>query len=338
MKKVFCCLFLILSVVSFSSSAIKKEKYNPIDKDIFVFDQYSADAINLKKYSGLYSEPNTRSLFYPSYKKYNGMEGYLDKEVKVGNKTYFKLVLKNGEVFYLNDLNSYNQIVSVKNYQKRLEEIEKLKEIKLPNIDDLYVAKVETDPKSKDIYIITFSNGLRLHNADLNGLLSLSEKITNPDDLHQFINIINNDNINFTYNAQNNIIKVELKSEPLSIESFIFKEKLYTTTVTAILSSKERLFIDDFKILQNDNIYEPSSDLTFKSKSGTTVYEWTKFILNNQFVSYINSLNDKNDVKVRFYGSRKNVEKKIDSKTIAKIKKLSTLNALLTKYFKSGLE
>ena len=269
------------------------------------------------------------------------MEGYLDKEIKVGNKIYFKLVLKNGEVLYFNDLNSYDQIVSVKNYQKRLDEIEKLKEIKLPNIDDLFVAKVETDPKSKDIYIITFSNGLRLHNADLNGLLSLSEKITNTDDLHQFINIINiinTDNINFTYNAQNNIIKVELKSEPLSIESFIFKEKLYTTTVTAILSSKERLFIDDFKILQNDNIYESTSDLSFKSKSGTTVYEWTKFILNNQFVSYINSLNDKNDVKVRFYGSRKNVEKKIDSKTIAKIKKLSTLNAQLAKYFKSGLE
>ena len=337
MKKVFCCLFLILSVVSFSSSAIKKEKYNPIDKDIFVFDQYSADAINLKKYGGLYSEPNTRSLFYPSYKKYNGMEGYLDKEIKVGNKIYFKLVLKNGEVLYFNDLNSYDQIVSVKNYQKRLDEIEKLKEIKLPNIDDLYVAKVETDPKSKDIYIITFSDGLRLH-ADLNGLLSLSEKITNPDDLHQFIDIINTDNINFTHNAQNNIIKVELKSQPLSIESFIFKEKLYTTTVTAILSSKERLFIDDFKIVQNDNTYESTSDLISKSKSDTTVYEWTKFILNNQFVSYINSLNDKNDVKVRFYGSRKNVEKKIDSKTIAKIKKLSTLNALLAKYFKSGLE
>ena len=265
------------------------------------------------------------------------MEGYLDKEIKVGNKIYFKLVLKNGEVLYFNDLNSYDQIVSVKNYQKRLDEIEKLKEIKLPNIDDLYVAKVETDPKSKDIYIITFSDGLRLH-ADLNGLLSLSEKITNPDDLHQFIDIINTDNINFTHNAQNNIIKVELKSQPLSIESFIFKEKLYTTTVTAILSSKERLFIDDFKIVQNDNTYESTSDLIFKSKSDTTVYEWTKFILNNQFVSYINSLNDKNVVKVRFYGSRKNVEQKIDSKTIAKIKKLSTLNALLAKYFKSGLE
>lgn len=265
------------------------------------------------------------------------MEGYLDKEIKVGNKIYFKLVLKNGEVLYFNDLNSYDQIVSVKNYQKRLDEIEKLKEIKLPNIDDLYVAKFETDPKSKDIYIITFSDGLRLH-ADLNGLLSLSEKITNPDDLHQFIDIINTDNINFTHNAQNNIIKVELKSQPLSIESFIFKEKLYTTTVTAILSSKERLFIDDFKIVQNDNTYESTSDLIFKSKSDTTVYEWTKFILNNQFVSYINLLNDKNDVKVRFYGSRKNVEKKIDSKTIAKIKKLSTLNALLAKYFKSGLE
>lgn len=265
------------------------------------------------------------------------MEGYLDKEIKVGNKIYFKLVLKNGEVLYFNDLNSYDQIVSVKNYQKRLDEIEKLKEIKLPNIDDLYVAKVETDPKSKDIYIITFSDGLRLH-ADLNGLLSLSEKITNPDDLHQFIDIINTDNINFTHNAQNNIIKVELKSQPLSIESFIFKEKLYTTTVTAILSSKERLFIDDFKIVQNDNTYESTSDLIFKSKSDTTVYEWTKFILNNQFVSYINSLNDKNVVKVRFYGSRKNVGKKRDSKTIAKIKKLSTLNALLAKYFKSGLE
>lgn len=265
------------------------------------------------------------------------MEGYLDKEIKVGNKIYFKLVFKNGEVLYFNDLNSYDQIVSVKNYQKRLGEIEKLKEIKLPNIDDLYVAKVETDPKSKDIYIITFSDGLRLH-ADLNGLLSLSEKITNPDDLHQFIDIINTDNINFTHNAQNNIIKVELKSQPLSIESFIFKEKLYTTTVTAILSSKERLFIDDFKIVQNDNTYESTSDLIFKSKSDTTVYEWTKFILNNQFVSYINSLNDKNVVKVRFYGSRKNVKKKIDSKTIAKIKKLSTLNALLAKYFKSGLE
>ena len=265
------------------------------------------------------------------------MEGYLDKEIKVGNKIYFKLVLKNGEVLYFNDLNSYDQIVSVKNYQKRLDEIEKLKEIKLPNIDDLYVAKVETDPKSKDIYIITFSDGLRLH-ADLNGLLSLSEKITNPDDLHQFIDIINTDNINFTHNAQNNIIKVELKSQPLSIESFIFKEKLYTTTVTTILSSKERLFIDDFKIVQNDNTYESTSDLISKSKSDTTVYEWTKFILNNQFVSYINSLNDKNVVKVRFYGSRKNVEKKIDSKTIAKIKKLSILNALLAKYFKSGLE
>lgn len=265
------------------------------------------------------------------------MEGYLDKEIKVGNKIYFKLVLKNGEVLYFNDLNSYDQIVSVKNYQKRLDEIEKLKEIKLPNIDDLYVAKVETDPKSKDIYIITFSDGLRLH-ADLNGLLSLSEKITNPDDLHQFIDIINTDNINFTHNAQNNIIKVELKSQPLSIESFIFKEKLYTTTVTAILSSKERLFIDDFKIVQNDNTYESTSDLIFKSKSDTTEYEWTKFILNNQFVSYINSLNDKNVVKVRFYGSRKNVGKKRDSKTIAKIKKLSILNALLAKYFKSGLE
>ena len=265
------------------------------------------------------------------------MEGYLDKEIKVGNKIYFKLVLKNVEFLYFNDLNSYDQIVSVKNYQKRLDEIEKLKEIKLPNIDDLYVAKVETDPKSKDIYIITFSDGLRLH-ADLNGLLSLSEKITNPDDLHQFIDIINTDNINFTHNAQNNIIKVELKSQPLSIESFIFKEKLYTTTVTAILSSKERLFIDDFKIVQNDNTYESTSDLIFKSKSDTTEYEWTKFILNNQFVSYINSLNDKNVVKVRFYGSRKNVGKKRDSKTIAKIKKLSILNALLAKYLKSGLE
>ncbi|WLS91203.1 hypothetical protein [Gilliamella apicola] len=233
----------------------------------------------------------------------------MDKESKVGNKIYFKLVLKNGEVLYFNDLNSYDQIVSVKNYQKRLDEIEKLKEIKLPNIGDLYVAKVETDPKSKDIYIITFSDGLRLH-ADLNGLLSLSEKITNPDDLHQFIDIINTDNINFTHNAQNNIIKVELKSQPLSIESFIFKEKLYTTTVTAILSSKERLFIDDFKIVQNDNTYESTSDLIFKSKSDTTVYEWTKFILNNQFVSYINSLNDKNVVKVRCYGSRKKVGKK----------------------------
>ncbi|MCX8648984.1 hypothetical protein J3U21_01370 [Gilliamella sp. B2776] len=339
MKKVCCYLFLILTVVSFSSSAlIKKEKYNPADKDIFVFDQYSAEAINLKKYSGLYSEPNARSLFYPSYKKYNGMEGYLDKEVKVGNKIYYKIVLKNGEVLYLNDLNSYNQIVSAKNYQKRLDEIEKLKEIKFPNIDDLYVTKVETDSKSKDIYIITFSNGLRLRNANLYGLLSLSKKITNPNDLHRFIDIINTDDINFTYNSQNNIIKIELKSEPLSIETFIFKEKLYTTTVTAIFSSKERLFIDHFKIFQNDDIYESSSDLTFKSKSGSTVYEWTKFILNNQFVSYINSLNDKDQVIVRFYGSRKNVERKIDPKTIAKIKKISILNNLLTKYFKSGIE
>lgn len=115
MKKVLCYLMLVLSFVSFDSSAlIKKEKYNPEGKELFIFNEYSSAAIKLNHYDSLYSSPNEYSDFYPSYKKYKGMEAYWDKDVKVGRDLYKKLILKNGEVLYISDFKTYNELETKK--------------------------------------------------------------------------------------------------------------------------------------------------------------------------------------------------------------------------------
>ena len=333
MKKILCYLMLVLTCISFDSlGAVKKEKYNPEGKEVFIFNEYDSSAIGSKEYGGLYTSPNINSLYYPPYKKYKGREGYLDKEVKVGRDTYQKIILKNGEVFYLSDLKYYYGFESLKNYKKRLEQIEKFKNIKFPNIDELSVTEVVTE--SKDIYIITFSNGQKLYNEQLEGLLQLSKKITDANDFRQLLDAINTKNIHFSYDPIDNLAKIKLDSDYLKIYISILKERVYLTTVQVICSSYDGISAKNFKIYQSGNTYNSPSDLTFKREYGSYVYEWYNFILNNEFISYINSLDDTQDAIIRFYGLKRNRDDNIDSKSISEIKKILALNETLAKYLK----
>lgn len=320
MKKSLCYLMLMLSFVSFVSSAsIKKEVYNPAGKELFIFNEYSSAAIKLNHYNSLYSSPNGYSNFYPSYKKYKGMEAYWDKDVKFGGDIYKKLILKNGEVFYISDFQTYDQLESKKNYEKRLNEIEKLKQFKFPNIDELSVTKVVTE--SKDVYIITFSDGLKLYNEQLDGLSQLSKKITNANDFRKLIDIIKTKNIYFTYDPIDNLAKIELDSDFLKMYLSVYQEKVYLTIVRVIFNSYDGIRAKNFKIYQNGNKYDYPNDITFDWESGSYIYEWHDFILNNEFSSYINSLDDSQDAIIRFYGIKRNNDEYIDSKSIAKMKK-----------------
>lgn len=337
MKKVLCYLMLMLSFVSFVSSAsIKKEKYNPAGKELFIFNEYSSAAIELNHYDSLYSSPNEYSNFYPSYKKYKGIQAYWDKDVKVGRDVYKKLILKNGEVLYISDFKTYDQLETQKNYEKRLSEIEKLKQFKFPNIDELSVTKVVTEPK--DVYIITFSNGLKLYNVQLDGLSRLSKKIADANDFRQLIDVINTKNIYFTYDPIDNLAKIKLDSDSLKMYLSVYQEKVYLTIVRVIFDSYDGIRAKNFKIYQNGNKYDSPNDLTFDIESGSYIYEWHDFILNNEFNSYINSLDDSQDAIIRFYGIKRNNDENIDSKSIAKMKKMLALNEVLSKYLALAID
>lgn len=337
MKRILCYLMLVLTCISFDSlGTVKKEKYNPEGKEVFIFNEYDSSAIGSKEYGGLHTSPNINSLYYPPYKKYKGMEGYLDKEVKVGRDTYQKIILKNGEVFYLSDLKNHGELESLKNYEKRLEQIEKFKKIKFPNIDELSVTKVVTEQKGR--YIITFSNSLKLYDEQLEGLLRLSKKITDANDFRQLLDAINTKNIHFSYDPIDDIAKIRLDSDSLKMHISILKEKIYLTRVQVISTSYDGIFAKNFKIYQSGNTYDSPTDLTFNRENGSYVYEWYYFILNNQFISYINSLDDTKDAIIRFYGLKRNNDENIDSKFIAEIKKMLALNETLAKYLEFAID
>lgn len=333
MKKFLFYIMLILCFTSFVSIAkVKKLKYDPAGKKVFIFNEYSSSAINQNEYNGLYTSPNAKSLFYPSYKKYKGMEGYIDKDVRVGHNIYQKVILKNGKVFYLEDFNSYDQLESIENYEKRLNEIKKLKKFKFPNIDELSVTKVVMEPK--DIYKITFSNGLTLSNHSLYGLLRLSKKIKNPDDFRHLIDIINTDKIDFTYDPYNNLAKIWMESKSLQINIILYQEKLYSVTAKVVFNGYNWIYANKFKIYQNGNKYNSPVNLLFQRESGNIAYEWHNFILKKDFFSCIKSLDNSQDAIIRFYGSRGNADRTIEPETITKMKKMLVTSKILAKYFK----
>lgn len=205
-----------------------------------------------------------------------------------------------------------------------------LKILNIPNIDELSVTEVVTE--SKDIYIITFSNGQKLYNEQLEGLLQLSKKITDANDFRQLLNAINTKNIHFSYDPIDDLAEIKLDSDYLKIYISILKERVYLTTVQVISSSYDRISAKNFKIYQSGNTYNSPSDLTFKREYGSYVYEWYNFILNNEFISYINSLDDTQDAIIRFYGLKRNRDDNIDSKSISEIKNMLALNKTLAKY------
>ena len=62
------------------------------------------------------------------------------------------------------------------------------------------------------------------------------------------------------------------------------------------------------------------------------------FILNNEFSSYINSLDDSQDAIIGFYGIKRNNDEYIDSKSISKMKKILALNEMLSKYLSLAID
>ena len=132
MKKILFCLLFVLSFISFDSlGAVKKEKYKPDGKELFIINEYTPNVRVIVN-----SAPQSGTKTFLLVEKYKGMQGYVDKIIKTKYDNYKKIVLQNGEVFYLDQTNfsssepkyqSEDELINTDEYQKLKNKIEETK-------------------------------------------------------------------------------------------------------------------------------------------------------------------------------------------------------------------
>ena len=336
MKKVLCYLIFFLCFTSFISDAAgKKEKFNPDGKELFIINEY-APVARIQ----VHAAPEIGTSKFLPIEKYKGMIGYVDKVIKTKYDSYKKIVLKNGDVFYLDKTSfgtsepkyeSEEYLIGIEEYEKVKNNIEETKKIKLYNISDI---SIQTATAGKGgIYNVTLSNGLTLRWSDFKVLQSFIKNITNEADAKLLINTLKEGGIYLYYDDIDDFYQISM-GDGASLELFlkIFGAKKIMPVIKATYSGSNWVFANSFVVFQSGKKLS-RNNVQFKRDSRSSVVEWYNFACTKEDLDSIRLLDENEEATIRFYGSNYNKDKRIEKENIKKIKKIILLFDMLTKYY-----
>lgn len=341
MKKVLFCLMLFFSFFSLAEyqsstpstdlSTIKKEKYKPDGKEIFILNEFSLSSGMLVKTS-LKSKTTLLQI-----QKYGGMEGYVDKIISTDIYNYKKVIFKNGDVFYLSSdilkekYDSDKLLITPEEYKKISKMVEDTKKLKLQNINDVSIQKVIVE--KDDIYNVRLSNGLVLDWNVFEALQNLTRRINNETDSRLLLTALKNDVISLKYDHIDNIYQVTMSgNSPLEMYLNISSSWTITPIVEIRYHGSEWVFANSFVVFQNEKRLA-RDNVIFKRYSSSNVDEWYDFVCSKEDIDSIRLLDENGSAIVRFYGSDYKADKEVSKESIKKIKGIIALYDMLTKYF-----
>ena len=336
MKKILCYLMLVLTFISFDSlGSVKKEKYKPDGKELFIINEYTPNVRVIVN-----SAPQIGTQTFLPVEKYKGMQGYVDKIIKTKYDNYKKIVLQNGEVFYLEQTNfsssepkyqSEDELINTDEYQKLKNKIEETKKIKFENLNDISVQKVTATKNG--IYEITLSNGLNLRWNDFKILQKFVKNISDETDVKLLLNTLKEDRIYLYYDEIDDFYQIYMGgSSPLEMFLKIKSAGQIIPVVGVSYSDSRWVFADSFVVFQNGKKLSRNK-VNFKRESSSVVIEWYNFVCPKEDIDSLRLLDENENATIRFYGSDHNRDKKIDKEYIGRIKKIIKLYNMLTKYY-----
>lgn len=346
MKRIIFYLVLMLLSNFISNTSLADE---------FILNKYDPNVIKTGEYSHFYTDPLTDTKISLPANKYSAMKVVFLDSFVANDCVFYKFNLENDEIFYLKELcsskeiefNGLDYLVQPDKYSEIEKNVQDLKKIKIPNLNDV-VVKTVTVTKD-DIYEVTFSNGLQIQKEYLNDFLNLSKKITNQDDLKLLVHYMKKHQLSFTTTYSNQyLFSMDNSTSPIKIDILI-DTNLEVYPEVDITYKGTKAFIKRFTINQNKATYSSINTpfYTISSDENLTVYElfFTKqeviekyrFYLDKKITDYIKWLNDKKSAKIVFYGDLQDVSQKITRKNIVQLKDMISINELLTKYFKRSL-
>ena len=336
MKKILCYLIFFLCFISFISEAAgKKEKFKPDGKELFIINEY-APVARIQ----VHTAPEVGTSKFLPIEKYKGMVGYVDKIIKTNYDSYKKIVLKNGDVFYLDKTSfgtsepkyeSEEYLISMGEYEKVKNNVEGTKKIKLHNISDI---SVQAATAGKDgIYNVTLSNGLTLRWNDFKVLQNFIKNITDETDVKLLINTLKGGGIYLYYDDIDDFYQISMGgNSPLELFLKIFGTKKIMPVAKVTYGGSNWVFADSFVVFQNGKRLS-RNNVQFKRDSRSVVVEWYNFACPKEDLDSIRLLDENEEATVRFYGSNYNKDKQVDKESIKKIKEIITLYDMLTKYY-----
>lgn len=336
MKKILCYLVFLLCFISFISEAAgKKEKFKPDGKELFIINEY-APVTRIQ----VHTVPEIGTSKFLPIEKYKGMVGYVDKVIETKYDSYKKIVLKNGDVFYLIKTSysssnpkyeSEEYLISMEEYEKVKNNVEETKKIKLNNISDISI-QVATAGKY-GIYDVTLSNGLNLRWNDFKILQNFIKNITDETDAKLLINTLNEGGIYLYYDEIDNIYQIYMGGNS-TFEMFlkIFDAKKIMPVAKVTYSDSNWVFANSFVVFQNGKKLS-RDNVQFKRDSKSVVVEWYNLVCSKEDLDSIRLLDENEEATVRFYGSNHNKDKQISTESIKKVKKIIVLYDMLTKYY-----
>jgi hypothetical protein len=336
MKKFLFCLIFILFFISYGSHAAgKKERYNPDGKELFIINEYTPESR-----IAVHTAPKIGAFKLLPIEKYKGMVGYVDKIIKTDYDYYKKIVLKNGDVFYLNKnslgsqesrYESEEYLISMEEYEKIKNRVEEIKRIKLDNLSDIFIR--EATVGKNGVYNVTLSNGLTLRWNDFKVLQNFIKNITDETDAKLLINTLNNGGIYLYYDDIDDFYQISMDgNSPLEVFLKIFGAKEVMPVAKVTYGGSSWVFANSFVIFQNGKKLS-RDNVQFKRDSKSSVAEWYNFVCSKEDLDSIRLLDENEDATVRFYGSNYNKDKQVDKESIKKIKEIIALYDMLTKYY-----
>lgn len=340
MKKILFCLLFVLSFISSaeyqsstpstSPSAIKKEKYKPDGKEKFILNEFSFSNMLVK------TSPNSKTTLL-EIEKYGGMEGYVDKIISTDIFDYKKIILKNGDVFYLSSdvlkkkYDSDKLLITPEEYKKVSKMVEDTKKLKLQNIDDIYIQKVIVEKDA--IYTVRLSNGLVLDWSVFKALQNLTKKINNETDARLLLTTLKNGVISLKHDHIDNFYQITMSgNSPFEMYLNISSAGMLSPFIEVRYHGSDWVFANSFVVFQNGKRLS-RNNVQFKRYNSSTVDEWYDFTCSKEDLNSIRLLDENEEATVRFYGSDYNKDKQVDKESIKKIKTIIVLYDMLTKYY-----
>jgi hypothetical protein len=333
----------------------------------FILNKYDPNVIKTGEYSHFYTDPLTDTKISLPANKYSAMKVFFLDKFMEKDCLFHQVSLENGEIFYLKEycslkeieFNAFTYLIPSNQYSEIEKNIQNLKKIRIPNLNDV-VVKTVTATKD-NIYEVIFSNELQIQKEYLNDFLNLCKQITNPDDLKLLIHYMKKHKLSFTTGYRygiKNLLSMDNSKSAIKIDIFIEENLEVVPVVDITYKSTKHIYIERFTINQNRATYsfiEPSCytiktdneppplspyEILFGEKKISEQQEVIKncrFYLDKKITDYIKWLNGKKSVEMVFYGNKQEVSQKITRKNIVQLKDMITINELVTKYLKLSL-
>ena len=272
------------------------------------------------------------------YKKLNGMKGEILKEkpIKKSKYIYYPVQLENGEKYYIevykpkkNDPFESRDILNIKKYNQTQSIIGE------PVISGSALKVISIDYTSGEVLLL--SNGKKYEFDELIKITSILNHYKERENDEVIFNLLHEKSI--TEDRFENSMKIktkpyvfkELNYRPtLSISLEINQEKL-KNTLTLQYSGNDWLFVNSYKILAGDYIYESDKVEFSRNNRSGKIWEWQTIPVDSNLETLLHKIISDSKSTIRFYG--KDYYKDVEITELEK-KELYTylkLNKILTK-------